>query len=255
MARKFYRPEFEKQATGSALQWSNCAAASAAMVADAQTLGLKDPTPDEVRAKTGDFSGGLYMGTVGMALGKLGIEVGTFDSDDRLEWDRVVKLAKAGRMMVLAGDYDRVPRDLKGDKDYMGNHSVAVWRMFAEYSVIGDPLNDGRRPGIPKGYIRWPNDVVRAFARKFDNQTTGGIHACVMRVEEVTPRQQVAMADIRATPERDGEKVGQLPWKARLRTGGRVEGDMIRGSDLWFRVWVPTAGRLGYIHDSVAFRV
>jgi hypothetical protein len=256
MGRPTYKPEFEKQATGSALQWSNCAAASGAMLADAQTIGLEDPTPDQVRAKTGDFIGGLYMGTLGAALEKLGIEVTTFDSDDHLSWDRLRIMARRQmRPMVLAGDYDRVPYELRGDKDYGDGHSVLLYRMFQSDSVIGDPLNDGRHPGIPKGYVRWPNEVVRRFVGKFDRQTTGGIHACVARIENVTPRSQIARAEVRATPEKDGRLIGTLTRGHRLRTGGKLDGDTIRGSDRWFRVWYPALAKVGYMHDSVVVRV
>lgn len=252
--KPFYRPAFEKQATGSHLQWTNCAAASGAMLADQATLGITDPEPDRVRALTGDFVGGLTMGAVGTAMERLDIPVTVFDNDDHLRWPTLQRMLRRGRFAVVAGDYDVLPHSLRGDKDYEDYHAVFYWRQTS-FQVVGDPLNDGRAPGIHKGWIRWPIEVAYAYVRRFDQQTSGGIHAVVMdQPQRVKPRSQIAGAEVRLHPKKDGFLLGVLRDPKLLITGGTVEGEEIRGSKRWFKVWFPPANKVGYIHTSVAYR-
>jgi hypothetical protein len=250
---KFYKPTFEKQATGSDLEWFNCGAASGAMLADQATLGIKDPTPDRFRKKTGDKSGGLHMSAIGNGLEAFGIDAIVFDNDDRLKFPKLVQRVQLGQHAVIAGDYEVLPPELRGDKDYEGNHSVFLWRVFQNECVIGDPLNDGRRPNIPKGWIRWPNEVLYDYVKRFDQQVTGGIHACFMRRSFVKPRSQVMEAKIRLEPEKFAPVIGTLTYGKRLVTGGTIVGEVILGQERWFKVWYPPAG-IGYIHTSMAYR-
>ena len=249
---KFYKPGFEKQLTGTDLGPFNCAAASGAMLTDRATLGIKDPSPDRFRKKTGDDKGGLYMGAVGNALEAFGVDALVWDADDHLRWHRVKTMAKRGQSLVIAGDYEEVPWKLRGDKDYRGDHSVFLYRMFKNVSIIGDPLNDGRGPSIPKGWVQWPNEVVYAYIKNFDRDTHGGIHAATARLDWVKPRTQVRVADVRSKPEKKAPIIGQLEWGKRLNTGGTVVGEMIRGQERWFKVWF--RNQVGYIHSSVVYR-
>jgi hypothetical protein len=248
----YYKPEFEEQSTGSTLQWFNCAAASGAMLTDRATLGIKDPTPDKFRRKTGDTKGGLYMGSVGNALEAFGVDAMVWDADDHLRFKRVEAMAKRGQSIVIAGDYEVLPRKLRGDKDYQGDHSVFLYRMFKSVSIIGDPLNDGRRSNIPKGWIQWPNATVYEYVKRFDQHTMGGIHAATARLQWVKARSQVAAAEIREAPEKSAKLVGVLLNGKRLNTGGTVVGEEIRGQVRWFKVW--NKNQIGYIHASVAYR-
>lgn len=251
---KYYKPGFEKQSTGSSLQWFNCAAASGAMLADQATLGIRDPTPDRFRKLTGDKVGGLHMSSVGNALETLGIDAMVYDNDNHLRFPILKTKVERGQMAVIAGDYEVLPHELRGDKDYRGDHSVFLWRIFKNVSIIGDPLNDGRRPGIPKGWIRWPNSVLYQYVRRFDQHTTGGIHATFMRREFVRARSQVAGSFLRAKPEKSAAIVGTLDAGKKLFTGGTVVGESIRDNERWFRVWWPKTG-IAYLHTSVAYRL
>lgn len=254
MGKAYYRPDFEEQATGSTLQWKNCAAASGAMLTDRATLGIKDPTPDRFRKKTGDAVGGLHMSAVGDALEEFGVDAIVWDNDDRLRWPRVEKMAKRGQSLVIAGDYEVLPWRLRGDKDYRGNHSVFLFRMYSRASIIGDPLNDGRRDNIPEGWIVWPNEVVYEYVKRFDEQVTGGIHAATARLQYVKPRSQMRQVDIRSKPEKNAPIIGSLEWGKKLNTGGTVVGEEVRDQVRWFKVWYPPADRTGFIHASVVFR-
>jgi hypothetical protein len=249
---KYYKPGFEKQLTGSDLQSFNCAAASGAMLTDRATLGIKDPSPDKFRKKTGDDKGGLYMGAVGNALEALGVDALVWDADDHLRWPRVKTMAKRGQSLVIAGDYEELPLKLRGDKDFTGDHSVFLFRMFSKVSVIGDPLNDGRRTNIPDGYITWPNEVVYDYVKNFDRDTQGGIHAASARLDWVKPRSQMRAVDVRSRPEKDAPIIDSLEWGKRLNTGGTIVGEAIRGQERWFKVWC--RNQVGYIHSSVVYR-
>lgn len=250
---RFYRPAFEKQEGSGDLEWFNCAAASGAMLTDRATLGIKDPSVERFRKKTGDLVAGLHMSAVGNALEAFGVDAVVFDNDDHLRFDRLAQMVRRGQSAVIAGDYEVLPSKYKGDKDYRGDHSVLFWRMYANESVIGDPLNDGRAPGIHLGWMRWPNEIVRLYVKRFDQHTTGGIHAATFRQQFVKARSQVRLADIRLRPEKDAFLLGYLEYGKRLNTGGTVVGESIRGQERWHKVWLPTKG-IGYIHTSVAFR-
>lgn len=250
---KFYKPTFEKQATGSELQWFNCGAASGAMLTDQATLGIKDPSVDRFRKKTGDTEEGLHMSAIGNALEAFGVDAVVFDNDDRLKYWQLVKRVRLGQHAVIAGDYEVLPQHLRGDKDYEGYHSVFLWRVFNKYAVIGDPLNDGRRPNIPEGWIRWPIEVLYDYVKRFDEQVSGGIHACFMRRSFVKPRSQVIEAAIRAEPEKHAQLLGTLRYGKRLVTGGTIVGEQVAGQERWFKVWYPPEG-IGYIHTSTAYR-
>ena len=249
---KFYKPSFEKQLTGSDLASFNCAAASGAMLTDRATLGIKDPSPDRFRKKTGDKVGGLYMGNVGNALEAFGVDALVWDADDHLRWPKVKEMAKRGQSLVIAGDYEEIPWKLRGDKDFRGDHSVFLYRMFSKVSVIGDPLNDGRRPNIPTGWVQWPNEVVYAYVKNFDRDTQGGIHAATARLDWVKPRSQMRAVDVRSKPGKDAPIIGLLEWGKKLNTGGTIVGEAVRGQERWFKVWMNS--QVGYIHSSVAYR-
>lgn len=257
MAR-FYRGEFEDQLTGSHLEAFNCAAASGAMLADQATLGIVDPPPDRVRALTGDFEAGLTQASIGKALERLHVDVKVYDDSDHLRVPELVRLIKSGHFAVIAGDYGALPPKYQGASGFNGDHSVFAHAIHEGKNAtisIGDPLNDGRRPGVPKGYIQWPLDVMRQYVRAFDEHTPGGIHATVMEVKQIKNRTQVAGADVRAQPRTDARVIGILPKGRKLVTGGQVDGQSIRANDRWFKVWWPgRESHLGYIHSSVVDR-
>lgn len=253
LVNDFYRARFEKQNTGSALSWSNCAAASGAMLADQSTLGIKDPTPDRIRRLTNDFEGGLTMAQVGTALDRIGIHTTVYDESDGYTWADLTSDLRDGAFMVVAGDYDAVPLDLRGDKDYTGFHAVFYHEIIGdEYVVVGDPLNDGRRPGIHKGYVRWPIEVAKEYVKMAAHQIPGeSLLACVMDVRDLSVRRGRRKANIRRLASRDSVVIGHITPSDSVQWGGTVKGQMIGGSDVWYKVWCPEANRIGYAHSSV----
>lgn len=252
---RYYLPHFEKQLTGSTLDNTNCGAASGAMLADQATLGDIDPTPEQFRRQTGDLSGGLHVGNIATAFEEYGIPVTAYDSSDNLGWFVLRKMLSVGRFAVVAGDYDVLPVHLRGDKDFEGWHSVMFQAINATGTRIrvGDPLNDGRRPGIPLGWIEWPIELARDYVERFGNQTGGGIQCVVMDRREVEVR--AGGADVYIHPDFSRARIGTYASGKRFAYGTVCRGDAVFGNRNWFSVWVPKARKVGYIHGSRVRRV
>lgn len=259
MAQAFYLAAFEKQLTGSALAGSNCGAASGAMLTDQATLRLRNPEPDSFRRATGDYSGGLFIATIGRTMElEYNVPVTVYDASDGLTWTQLTAFLKQGRFAVVNGDYDQVPYSLRGDKDFTGLHSVVYHHFNTDRSrlLVGDPLNDGRRPGIPKGWVWWPSDVARNYVQKYDREVPGdGLHACVMDLRRLRARPVTPYTNIRLSAEKDAPIIGKFGGSQTVVWGGTVKGEAIANNTLWYRVWCPTAAKIGYCHSSVVSRV
>lgn len=256
MGSAFYRAGFEKQLTGSHLGGSNCAAASGAMLVDQSTLRLKNPTPDAFRRATGDFSGGLMASQVGSTCErKYGVPVHVFDYDDNLDWPTLKRFLSNGRFAVISGDYEVLPRSMRGDKDFTGDHSVFYHRITSRGVIVGDPLADGRRPGIPKGYQLWPMDIARKYAMRFTQTKPGGIYAVVLDRKRLRARPVSPNTKVRSVPKRGDNVIGSFGGTSTVVYGGTVQGESIGGNSTWFRIWWPKTNGFGYCHSSVVARV
>ncbi len=251
----FYRPTFEKQGTGSALGWQNCAAASGAMLTDRATLDLKDPSPDTFRKATGDFSGGLAIAQVGTALTKYGVAHTVYDASDGFTFDHLVAALKRGQGAVVNGDYDVVPTRLSGSDTFDGLHSEYWHQVTSAGIVVGDPLNDGRRLAngrvVPKGYVTYPLSVAREYVEKFDRQVPGtGIHVALMDLRRLRSRGTYAV-NVRAAATTSSAILGRIRGTTTLAWGGTVLGASVAGNRTWYRVWHPATSRIAYVHASV----
>lgn len=251
----FYLAGFEKQLTGSALGGKNCSMASAAMLADQSTLGVKNPTPDSLRKISGDTDGGLTIAQVGSVLGAIGVHTTVYDASDGFTFDRLVAELRKGRFAVVNGDYDQVPMSLRGDKTFTGLHSEFWQRVAGSGIVVGDPLNDGRRAGIPKGYVTYTMDVARNYVEKYDRQVPGtGIHVALMDLRRVKSR--AGRVNVRSAPEiAAGNVLGLLSGTSTLAWGASVRGQSVAGNNLWYRVWYPARSRIAFVHSSVVVTV
>jgi hypothetical protein len=255
MGTPFYRAAFEKQLTGSALGSVNCNSASGAMLADQATLGLKDPTPDQFRAASGDTTGGMPIATIGETLeNHYGVGVTVYDGNDGFTFDQLVLALKRGQFAVVNGDYDVIPHNLAGSKTFDEYHSE-FWQAWSPTGIIaGDPLCDGRRAGIPNGYVKYPLDVARKFVEQFDHEVVGkSIHCAVMDLKRLKARSGVT--NVRADHSTTSAVIGTIRGTTTLAWGGTVVGQSIGGNNVWYRVWYPTTSRIGYCHSSVITKV
>lgn len=255
MAQAFYLTDFEKQLTGTVLASSNCGAASGAMLVGQGTLGALDPGADAFRRNTGDYTGGLFIGTIGNTCEvdyKVGVTV--FDGMDGLTWAKLLAYLKAGRFAVVNGDYDQVPLALRGDKDFTGLHSVMYHQVNSAGTMVrvGDPLNDGRRPGIPKGWVWWPISVAKNYVEKYDREVPGtGLHAAVLDRKRLRARPVAPATNIRSAPSMTSSIIGKFGGTQTVIWGVKVVGQKVGNSTIWYRVWCPTAARVGFCHSSV----
>lgn len=264
--RQWYLANFEKQLTGSACGPYNCNMAAAAMAVQQVTMGATDTTPDALRKLSGTAgectdrikgNEGTTIQNAATAMAKVGVHLSVFDSGDNQGFDDVVEYLKKGRFAIAHGDYDQIPVQLRGDKDFAGFHSV----FFHEYRGavnlfngtrgpavrVGDGLNDGRRSGIPSGYVWWPAAVARNYMAKFPG---GGFTFGLIDLR--TLRSRVATANVRDRATRQSSVIATLKSGApSLVWGAAMLGETIGGDRRWFRVWVPQLARHGYMHASV----
>ena len=191
-------PTFVRQLDGSPNAGDNCGPASVAMALRWATAHDIEPTPSAVRAAMKDPTGGTYM------------------SDHRLAWDTyrernagrwdvkpmryfaagdfadLLAALGNGKAATIAIDYSKVPQALKGDPLFNGLHSVflAATRERAGITEIKvfDPLNDGRRPGIPgPGPIWYPKTALRNAAAAVVSQPGKAMYNIVQRGTKLGP--------------------------------------------------------------------
>lgn len=240
MGQRFYLAGHEEQRNTGTMASTNCAAASGAMLADQGTLGIKDPGVAYFRKLTDDTEGGLRMGQVASVLeDDLKIPVRLYDHSDNLKWDKLKRYLNKGWFAVVAGDYDVLPPNLQG-ADYDGFHAVVYHQRFKTVQRVGDPL-------MTK-WLTWSHELAYQYVKKFDKQTQGGIHACVLEVQYTVLRDGIVEAEVVDAPSRDAKVLTTIKSGKKLVTGGIVKGDKVAGLDKWRRVWVPSAASFGYIH-------
>lgn len=106
---------------------------------------------------------------------------------------QVIKLLSEGRCLVVAVNYgtvnDKLPR-LSGSTTFRGGHAIMLQGLARQRGVawtrLGDPLHDGRRAGIPKGFQR-----VRVRRYLQAAETWGGVgkgRAAVLWVSKAEDR-------------------------------------------------------------------
>jgi hypothetical protein len=172
-----HRPRFKAQLNDptSTLDGLNCTPTSGAMAADRHTLGRVNVYGGQVRAKTGDTSGGTNLRQVAAALStgwgvvldvRTPTSIATFD--DHLHDGR-------GAILQGASSATRGTR-YQASETFGGNHAWYVnegrgWRLVMgvwvpdEYLVY-DPLADGRRTGIAESPFWLPRSYLLTFARR-----------------------------------------------------------------------------------------
>lgn len=257
----FYRATFRKQLTGSNLEGVNCGAASGAMLVDQGSLGAKRPSADAFRRRTGDWSGGLFIGTVGSTVEKYGVGVHVFDGADGLTWAQLLAYLKAGRMAVVQGDYSVVPTRLTGSDQFNGLHSEFYHQYSATNGIlVGDPLNDGRLlPSgrrAPKGYVWYPLSVARNYVESFDRKVAGpGLHAAVLDRKRLKARPITPATNVRSGPYMTSPVIGKFGGSTTVIWGAKVQGGSVGGNTTWYRIWLPSANRIGFCHSSVVTQV
>jgi hypothetical protein len=156
-----YLPRFQAQlGANDPYGGLSCTAYATAMQIDAATLGAKTPTGAQVRAQTGDYSGGLNLAQADAAAQHWGV-----DLDVRYRYpfasfiERVNLLQQPAQ---LQGGYTPIAQSqFDAGNGFKGNHDILVMPG----DIVLDPLADGRYPDVYryKG-AAYPEDLLRRFA-------------------------------------------------------------------------------------------
>lgn len=155
-----YLPRFQAQLNAADPYGGlSCTAYSTAMQIDAATLGAKTPTGQQVRAQTGDYSGGLNLAEADAAAQHWGVDL---DVRYRYPWsDFWHRATTLKQPWQLQGGYSPIAQSrYDAGGGFKGNHDIA-----GVTDIALDPLADGRRQGIYryKGEA-YPEDLLRRFA-------------------------------------------------------------------------------------------
>ncbi len=156
-----YLPRFQAQlGANDPYGGLSCTAYSCAMQIDAATLGAKTPTGAQVRAQTGDYSGGLNLAEVDAAAQHWGV-----DLDVRYRYpfsDFIHRVDTLKQPAQLQGGYSPIAQSrFDAGNGFRGNHDILVMPGL----IAMDPLADGRYPNVYryKGEA-YPEDLLRRYA-------------------------------------------------------------------------------------------
>lgn len=162
----------------------DCGPRTIQMALDAATRGELVPSIQEIRKRMGkpgpqttntfdaDRCVESYGGSDMFKLDRRGLDYDRFTGSTFLPL--LTDAVRAGEPIQLAIDYGRFNREMRrktGDPAFDGGHSVLVhgWKRSGsgQQWYLFDPLDDGRRPGIPTG-PRWvPKDALISAWRSF----------------------------------------------------------------------------------------
>lgn len=159
-----YKPRHQAQlGTPTPTGKYDCTAYSAAMAIDRATLGGTFVNGRQVRLASNEpypdrSSPGLSLPQV--------INVGfkwhvNLESRSGAPWSSLVAALKAGRGVILQGDYDQIPNQFSGQLSFKGDHAVYVNHVSNDGDEVWwmDPLRKA-------GPLYIPASVARAYAEK-----------------------------------------------------------------------------------------
>lgn len=171
-----YRPKHQRQIVASDPYGSkNCTAVSAAIAFDRATLGGCEINGRQVRAMSDEpipdpASPGLNIHQIVEVADKLHIELTNWSGHG---WDDVIKCLRAGRGVVLQGDYDQMG-SYSCQSSFLGNHAIFVNNVNTpgDKGLAYDPLCPA--------YRYMPLSVLRRYAEKLNPH-------CLFAITRVTP--------------------------------------------------------------------
>lgn len=141
---------------------ANCTAAVGAMVVDGSTGGARRTSPVDIRNAQNDWSGGIGLDDVNVAIGKLfpGHQLTLSRYGAYMDWNDVIYRLKQGRFVAIQGDYDQIPYNYQAQKGGTFDHAFGLggYRSSDGRVLYYDPL---ARHGV------WvPQYVIRPAAQK-----------------------------------------------------------------------------------------
>ncbi len=165
----------------------DCTAYAAAVAIDRATMGGIQVTGRQVRLASDEpypdpHSPGLNLVQVGVVAAKWHVDL---INRGGAPWSAVMAMLKAGRGVVLQGDYDQIPAGFSGQLSFKGDHAVYINHVTGDGDLYWlDPLRK-------TGAIEIPETVARAYAEKLGR--TWGIYPGVgVAMTRITPNLAVA---------------------------------------------------------------
>jgi len=163
MTGPVYRPKFVPQYNDptTTLDWFNCTMASGAMGLDFDTLGGVRVLGGQLRAVSGDYSGGSGLGSPGLtrAWAHYGQTLHILTGQG---WQSVVDALHQYRGVILQGMYGALPKQYRSpfnSPTFDGPHAMY---LNPEQNVDGDVLTGDP---LNKDFIWIPQSALRSFAQ------------------------------------------------------------------------------------------
>ena len=162
---------------------ANCTAAVGAMAVDASTGGARRTGPPDIRNAQNDWSGGIGLDDVNVAIGKLfpGHQLTLSRYGAYMDWADVLYRLKQGRFVAIQGDYDQVPYNYQAQKGGTFDHAFGLggYRTSDGRVLYYDPL---ARHGV------WvPQYAIRPAAEKLALVQRGDRHKLFAGYTRVMP--------------------------------------------------------------------
>lgn len=220
--------------------------AAAAVWLDDQTLGRSKVSAAQMRVASLDTDGGTNMAGAATAIHRIsGYSLDIFYG---MRWDAFLARLLHTRGAIVHGEYRQIPINARGDREFVGRHSVYVKPRDATAVWVADSLNDGRidMPSgkrAPNGWIAWHHDVLRRYAETFPNGMVVGF------LRRTYLRPAYARVNVRTGPGRVFAIRRTIGPTVILRHGGAVIGENVGGDRRWYKVWDRNAP--GWMHASV----
>lgn len=270
MGPRFYKPgtRWHNVVNGHDYDSENCMAAGGSIAAAIQSGFSRTFSPGDIRNHQDDFSGGIGVDDVQVALARLGLpKIITTPTD----WPGVIQWVREGRLVILAVQYSKVPRPVQAQKGGTFDHMLAVCNLYADGTIdLYDPLaveiqrveQSSVRPAAEAIALRERGDATRLFVgatnilplvgptlryggrpvpKGQDRTRALGVHGSSVNVHS---RPTTGTASV----------VGQLPTGALFIAYQLTTGDPFEGSRIWYgdktgTRWI-AAKRLSHIGGS-----
>jgi hypothetical protein len=245
----------------------DCVACCGATLARIASVGRWAPTAPEIREASGTScwtgTGGLEYGRMATAVelvtkGEVVIDVFFHQSHAQLR-DYIV----GGSGVVESITYSELHGTrYASDEDYMGGHGVVLNGLKVStiaYYRMGDPLADGRRPGIPDGWQWVPSSIIYDAGDRRSVQAGGyGLTLAVANDTKNVNRTARLATTVRAQPNFTSKVVGSTVeghnYYALGTTNGAswqrdTNGNRGRATG-WWHIELPSGAR-GYVPGKV----
>lgn len=198
-----YEPKHQPQLTGIATAGSDCGPRATSMAIDDATEGAVVPSVTTVRKRMQDLTGATNTVAWDRCIDSYDTKKELAGKFERLRgtrltsgtWQQVRDHLSAGKGVILALDYGllrKLAPGKVGSTTFSEGHAIFLKHRRRNSDGIAiikdwDPLNDGRRRGIPKGPVWVQEDKLRRAAEEYGRQNGGGVFAVLVHAQPVKP--------------------------------------------------------------------